>query len=125
MEEQRHSRYSGQLVVGFALMVMGILFLMDNADLINIGPVWRFWPLILVAGGAAKFLGAQRSKEMIQGAWIAFAGAWIYISINHVLGLHFGTTWPLLVIAWGITILLKGMLKPAGNGAQKEGYCGQ
>jgi hypothetical protein len=125
MEEHRHSWYSGQLIVGSALMLMGILFLLDNADVINIGPVWNLWPLILVAAGAGKFLNAREGKEQIEGAWLAFIGLWLYVSMNHVFGLRFGTSWPLMVIAWGVTILWKSTLKPAGGGAQKEGFCGQ
>ena len=125
MEAHRHSWYSGQLILGTVLMVMGILFLMDNADIIDIGPVWRYWPLILVAAGAGKYLNALEGKERIEGAWLAFAGAWLYISINHVFGLRFATSWPLLVIAWGVTILWKSMLKHGSNDAQKEALSGQ
>lgn len=125
MEEHRQSRYSGQLLVGAGLVLMGILFLLDNADIIAIGPIWRFWPLFIVAGGASRFFSARNMKEEIEGAWLAFTGAWLYVSINHVFGLRFGTSWPILVIGWGITILWKSMLKPAHDGAQKEGYSGE
>lgn len=115
MEQQRRSWYNGQVILGIFLLVMGVLFMMDNADIIDMGSVWKYWPLILVAVGAAKYLNARGGKEMIEGAWLAFVGAWLYVSMNHVLGLRFGTSWPLLVIAWGGTILWKSMLTPANN----------
>lgn len=123
--EQQQSRFNIQIILGIVLLLMGVFFLMDNAEIIEIGSAWKYWPLILVAVGASKFVSARPGKEQIEGAWLAFVGAWLFVSFNHVLGLRFGTSWPLLVIAWGITILWKSMLTPQENQHPKGEFHGQ
>jgi hypothetical protein len=110
MEHRRNSWYNGEVILGIALLVLGILFFMDNAEIIDMGPVWNYWPFVLVALGAGKFLNADGTKQRIEGAWLAFIGLWLFVSMNHVLGLSFSNSWPLLVIAWGVTILWRGSL---------------
>ena len=121
----RHSWYGGQVILGATLLLMGILFLLDNAGMIEMGPIWRQWPLLLVAAGVGKFFNADSNKEKIEAAWLGFVGFWLYISINHLLGLRFGTSWPILIIGWGITILWKGMLNPSRNQFREEESLGQ
>lgn len=40
---------------GVILIVIGVLFLLSNFGLVPWGSLWRFWPLLLVAGGVAMF----------------------------------------------------------------------
>src|ERR1035441_1405616 len=54
----RHDTMS-RLVIGLALIAGGILFTLDNFGLVDVGDLWMFWPLVLVALGLAKF--ANRS----------------------------------------------------------------
>ena len=37
---------------GAILIVIGIVFLLSNLDLVDLGDLLRFWPLILIAVGA-------------------------------------------------------------------------
>lgn len=125
MEQLKQPWLSGQLILGTLLLLTGVLFLMDNAEIIDIGPVWRYWPLVLIAVGASKFFGSETGKQRVEGAWLAFIGAWLFVSFNHVLGLSFRTSWPILIIAWGVTILWKSMLRPATHHLSSEEYRGQ
>lgn len=37
---------------GVVLIVIGVIFLLSNLDLVDLGDLLRFWPLILIAVGA-------------------------------------------------------------------------
>ncbi len=55
MEEQKHKRSS---ILGFILIVVGLLFLLDNfIPRIHFGD---FWPLVLVAIGVGLLLNARK-----------------------------------------------------------------
>ena len=43
----RHDNWSGPI-----LIAIGIVFLLSNLDLVDLGDLLRFWPLILIAVGA-------------------------------------------------------------------------
>ena len=125
METQFRSWFNGQTVLGLAILLMGVLFLLDNASVIEIGSVWKYWPLILVAAGFAKLVNENTKKGKIEGAWLAFIGIWLFFSFNHIFGLSFRTSWPLLIIAWGVTMLWKEVIKPSSDKIMRSERHGQ
>ena len=38
-------------IVGIFLLVFGFVFLLDNFGVIDLGSIWRFWPVMLIIGG--------------------------------------------------------------------------
>ena len=44
--------------LSIVLIVLGTLFFLDNIGLLDMGRIWRFWPLGLVALGVARLMGA-------------------------------------------------------------------
>lgn len=46
---------------GAILIVIGIVFLLSNLDLVDLGDLVRFWPLILIAVGARLVFGDRGS----------------------------------------------------------------
>ncbi len=110
MDQSSSPRMIGTLVAGIMLFALGMLFLLDNFDVLYIGePVSHFWPLILVAIGLAKMLQAESSWERRRGfAWVYF-GLWLLASVLHMFGLTFHNSWPLLLIGFGISAVWKAV----------------
>ena len=106
MVELSERRGEWSLVLGILLVGLGAAFLLDNFDVIYIGaPAYRFWPLILVAIGVSKMLMAETYRDRRKGfAWI-FIGLWFLVTVLHMFGLTFHTSWPLLLIGWGINAI--------------------
>lgn len=125
METQYRSWFNAQTMLGVAILLMGLFFLLDNASIIEIGPFWKYWPLILVVAGIGKILNADTKRAQIEGTWLAFVGAWLFISFNHIFGLSFRNSWPLLIIAWGMSILWKETSKTQQKEIPKGEYYGQ
>ena len=50
--DRRSSRMGGAAFVGLALVVVGVLALLDSLGLLAQFDAWRLWPLILIAFGA-------------------------------------------------------------------------
>jgi uncharacterized membrane protein HdeD (DUF308 family) len=110
MEQSSSHDYRGSLISGVILVAFGLIFLLDNLNIIYIGePVSHFWPLIVVAMGLVKIFQAQSHWERRKGfAWV-FIGLWLLVSVLHMFGLTFHNSWPLLLIGFGINAIWKAV----------------
>jgi predicted tellurium resistance membrane protein TerC len=106
MEHNKRHAHS-QLGVGIFLLIVGVALLLENFNILNVGPVWRFWPVIIIAIGLGRLLDAQVTGEYQKAFWMLFIGGWLLISELHVFGLHYGNSWPILLIGIGIGMLWK------------------
>jgi hypothetical protein len=121
MAEQSKPRFGGQLFVGVLLIGIGLLFLADNLYYLDIGPVWRYWPFILVLIGIQKLFNADDRDSVGSGVWLVFIGLWLFVSLNHIWGLGFGDSWPFLIIAWGISSIWRSLIPRRANDQHQEG----
>jgi len=103
--ERRHAYW--QLGIGLFLVIVGILLLLDRFDIVVVGPVWHFWPLILVAIGLGRIADARDAREYRKAFFWLFFGGWFLVNELHVLSLNYHNSWPLLMIGWGISMLWK------------------
>ncbi len=108
------------LIFGALFIVLGIALFMDRFDMINVGPVWRYWPFLLVLFGINKMYPFSHPRRILKGIWLVFLGLWLYVSIEHVWGLEFRDTWPMLIIAWGIGLVAKSFFKDNGKPSIEE-----
>jgi hypothetical protein len=103
----------GQVLVGLALMLVGLGFLMHRLDVWHVHLSARFWPLILLVIGAAKFLDGpvenRDGRSRRGGMWLIYIGVWGLISEFELFGLSYDTSWPLLVIALGLNIVWRAV----------------
>jgi predicted membrane protein len=96
---------SSQVVIGLLVVAFGVLFLLDNLDIIYLHHVIFFWPLAFVMSGlVALFSDGPRSGRITGIVLIAIGLA---LTLNR-LGYHFiswRTFWPLVMIGVGGLIL--------------------
>ena len=62
--------FSPHVLIGSFLVLAGGALLLENFGVINIGSVWRFWPLILVGVGIARIWEATSRGEQGLGLWL-------------------------------------------------------
>jgi predicted membrane protein len=87
---------------GLILIAIGTLFLLDHMDIIHMGSLWKFWPLILIALGFSKLLVEH---NRVSGVLLILVGA--YFQLNHlgILNLSWNTFWPVILIVGGILMI--------------------
>jgi len=110
MSRAQRRRYSSQLMWGAVLLLVGTAMLLENLDLVQLGPIWRHWPALLVALGIGKLIQADETGEYISAFWLIFLGAWFYVSLFHFFGLGFHDSWPLLLVGLGGSMVLRSTL---------------
>lgn len=95
---------AGRLVTGLLLVFLGGLFLANNLDMIDVGPIGRYWPVVLIVMGVAKLSGRE---HRCGGVWLLVVGVLMLLHSLHVLRLH--DSWPLFIVAAGLGILVRSV----------------
>jgi hypothetical protein len=55
-------RITPRLIVGLGILAIGLLWTLDNMNIIESEAITRWWPLIIIAVGAARFLDPHASR---------------------------------------------------------------
>lgn len=109
-------------VWGVLLIGVGVLALLDNFNYMSIDDLWQYWPLSLVVIGLGMMIDFSSSKQFTDGLMMAVIGCWMYASFEHLWGLTFGNSWPILVIVCGINIILKPILSTYLASLQEQNH---
>jgi hypothetical protein len=102
-----------QLLWGLLLIALGGVILLDRLDVIILRDyysLWHYWPLLLLVFGLNKLLAPVSARQILSGLWLIFFAAWWYVSYEELWGLSFYSSWPALLIAWGVGLVLEPLL---------------
>jgi hypothetical protein len=98
----RTRRKGGGLAVGLVLISLGFLLLLGQLGFLPISRVLQFWPFVLILLGFAKILHTPaEGEDRFGGFWLVIAGLYCLVSAWGLFGLHWGNSWPLMIIAGG------------------------
>lgn len=118
--EREEGSDGGRIIVGVVIIALGTALLIDRTGLADIHlDIGRYWPLILIAMGLARFVDPPRRagrRSRRSGGWLLWVGLWGLVSEFHVLGLDYATSWPLLVIGVGIGMVWRAFGEPRVTG---------
>jgi hypothetical protein len=103
----RAPRSAGRLVFGLVVLVVGVLLLAGNLGFAVPRRVWSYWPLVLVGLGLVRLLWPGSPDERRSGVGLLVAGIYCSISEWRLFGLHWGSAWPVFLIAAGLSMLLR------------------
>jgi len=114
-DERRRNRHEGGAWIwGIFLILLGIVFLLDNADIINLE---NWWALFILLPAIGSFQGAwsqyrSAGNRLTAAARGSLIGGFVIATVAFVFlfGLNFGSLWPLFLILGGILLLLNALL---------------
>ena len=100
---------TSQVLMGVLVIAIGLLFLLDNLDIIDVHDALAFWPLVFIFAGVAKLLDTTSPN----GYLVGLAGIGIGVTmILHRLGIIYFSwraAWPLVLIAVGALVVYRAM----------------
>src|SRR5215471_7825250 len=98
-----------RLVLGAAVLLLGVLFLLENLGYIPAVRWGAIWPVLLIAMGAAKLVDARDSSQRLGGAVVLLIGlAFLAINLGFLPPLIWRLLWPALLILMGVFLLIRG-----------------
>jgi len=110
-------RFSAQLVIGFALAVVGVLFTLDNLSILESEPILRWWPALLVVVGLSRLLGFGTRPQMVAGGLITGAGVLLLLASFDMLRFSIWELWPLQLVFFGAWLVLRGVRRTREGGS--------
>jgi hypothetical protein len=99
-----------QIMWGLVLIAVGVVFLLERMDLVDVGSVWHYWPLLVVASGVNQTIGYPSAREFSNGLWTVFIGLWLFAVFEGIFGLSFFNSWPLFLLMAGLQMILRPVL---------------
>jgi predicted membrane protein len=109
MDPQPRFRLTGQLVIGVALAILGVLFTLDNLHVLRARDYLPFWPVVLLAIGLVHVVQARTAAGVMGGViWLVIGSALLGDRLGFI---HFNiwSYWPLLLVLIGGRIVLQAM----------------
>jgi predicted membrane protein len=95
---------------GLLIILVGIVFTLDNLDIANARAYLRFWPAGLIAIGAAKLWQVRHGYgSPVGGVMFLIAGGWLLLDTLNLVDASFLDFWPVLLIVAGSLIVWQGI----------------
>jgi hypothetical protein len=109
------------LLPGLVLIFLGTLVLLGHMGIISFDRVWRFWPLILIVAGVARFVECR--NRLFAVLLMLFGGGLLLSNLGYVR-LKWDDLWPLLLIGLGLSLIWSRLempkLPPASSGGGRN-----
>jgi hypothetical protein len=101
------NRASSQVILGVLVIGMGVLFLLDNLDILDFRHAIGFWPLVFIAAGVLTLTGGGPRSGTYMGVVLLAIGVLMILGRLGSLYISWGMVWPLVLIALGGLILFR------------------
>jgi hypothetical protein len=110
MANVTQGRRNATLVWSAGLLLLGVVFLLDELAVVDVPSVAKWWPVLLLLTGLARFVEAPELRG--PGAAFAIVGAVLLLETLDVV--DFGKSWPVLLLAGGVALALFAFRKTKG-----------
>jgi len=103
-------RITPHLMFGLLIILVGIVFTLDNLRIAEAETYLRYWPSGLILIGLAKLWQVRTGfGSPIGGVLFILAGAWMQLETRGYVGQSFVDLWPLLLVIVGGAIVWQGI----------------
>jgi predicted membrane protein len=95
------------MAIGIAVIVIGLLFLVDNLGWIDLDFRRHLLPLALIFFGTLKLMQTRTSSGKLIGGGLIAAGCLIFLRRFGILDISWQSLWPVMLIVFGIAVVFK------------------
>lgn len=113
----RHSgAISARLWFGIAILSLGILWTLDNLDILESEPILGWWPLLLIAFGVSNLLRKDQPRMLVASFLWIFFGMLLLGKTQDVIPWNLFELWPVILILFGAAIVYRATQGPSAPG---------
>lgn len=106
--------------LGSILILIGLMLLLSSLNVIYIGSLWEYLPLILVIIGINKLIRRDSKQSVRSGVWFVFLGLFLFASLNYSFGYGLSDTWPILILAFGLNLIWEALINQSATRNTEE-----
>ena len=114
MDSKASVRPTPQLVFGIIVILLGILFTLDNLGFLQAGQLLRLWPVLLIVFGLMKLSRPSDAPSRLIGLMFATFGALILLRNLDLLHFKIWALWPLVLVFLGIAMIWQVIQRAKG-----------
>jgi predicted membrane protein len=93
-----------QLAIGLIVILLGVLFTLDNLNLLDTSLYIRYWPALLLAYGVYRLIEPGNPPHFVPGVVFTLLGGILFLNALH-FHLTIGQYWPMLLVFIGFMII--------------------
>ena len=108
-DSERGRPITPQLLMGLLVIAVGVLFTLDNLDLVDARHYIRFWPIGLIAIGALKLWQSRSGGGAFAALLLTLAGTWLLLESLAIVTVSFVDLWPMLLVLFGGSLVWHGL----------------
>ena len=108
-DSERGRPITPQLLMGLLVIAVGVLFTLDNLDLVDARQYIRFWPVGLIAIGVLKLWQSRGGGGTFAALLITLAGTWLLLESLVIVTVSFVDLWPMLLVLFGASLVWHGV----------------
>lgn len=94
-------RITGRLIAGGVLILLGLLFTLDNFGIIDAGDVLDYWPVILIILGVVRVFQPRHEGQRVFGVVMIGLGIFFQLQTLGLTDLRFRDLWPVILVFIG------------------------
>jgi len=99
---------AGGMIIGLAVIAVGVLFLLRNVGIVYFDDLWQFWPVILIVVGLSKLSNPHSASNVVSAIILGGIGTvFLLRNLGYIYGDVWSYLWPGILIAVGLSILVK------------------
>jgi hypothetical protein len=104
VDNRMTTRPTPQLALGLIVILLGVLFTLDNLNLLDVGEYLRYWPALLLALGIYRLAEPGDPPNFFPGIVFTVIGAILFLNALH-FHLAIRQYWPLFLVLLGVAII--------------------
>jgi hypothetical protein len=113
VENKPTIRPTPQLALGLIIIILGVLFTLDNLNLMSVVQYLRYWPVLLLAYGAYRLLEPGDPPHFFPGIVFTVLGGILLLNALHYRFSVF-RLWPLFLVLLGLALISHSMRRDRG-----------
>ncbi|MEA2490443.1 MAG: hypothetical protein QOH21_2235, partial [Acidobacteriota bacterium] len=92
-------RITPRLIFGIGILVLGLLWTLDNLNVIESESITQWWPILLVAAGVVRLMDRGRGK--VGSVVLIVIGSFLLLDNLRLIDFDLDDLFPLLIAAVG------------------------
>ena len=98
-----------QLLMGLLIIVLGVLFTLQNVGVLDAREYLNYWPVGLIAIGGLKLWGCRSGGGTFAGLLFIGAGVWLLLESLEIVTISLWELWPVLLVFFGASMVWRGV----------------